>query len=319
VDVDRPYDLVHYLKLLVPRKRIAELYISIGFNKQGKTELYRDLMHHIEETDDRFQVAPGERGMVMSVFTMSTYPVVFKIIRDRFAHPKATSRQRVMGKYQLVYRHDRAGRLVDAQEFEHLRFRRDRFQPALLADLLSQAGQTVSLEGDFVVISHAYVERRVVPLNLYAAQAEDGAARAAVIDYGNSIKDLIAVDIFPGDLLLKNFGVTPNGRVVFYDYDEVCLLRDCRFRSLPSAQSYDEELSDTIWRAVRENDVFPEEFGHFLGLSGSLREVFLAHHADLFDVAYWRRVQERILSGELMHIYPYDQSRRLAHLPATAA
>jgi isocitrate dehydrogenase kinase/phosphatase len=311
VEAERPNDLVRHLKIILPRKRIAELYISIGFNKQGKTELYRDLLHHLAQTGDQFDLAPGERGMVMDVFTMPSYEVVFKIIKDRFRRPKSTTREAVIDKYQLIFRHDRAGRLIDAQEFEHLRFPRTLFTERLLEHLSRDAGRTVTLEGDYVHLRHAYVERRVTPLNIYVHQAGLAAAEAAVADYGRCIKDLLAVNIFPGDLLLKNFGVTGNGRVVFYDYDEVTLVTACDFRDLPARRSAEEELADQPWQAVGENDVFPAEWVRFLGLQGDLREAFIRQHADLFDPAIWRRMQARLNAGELVFVTPYEQSRRL--------
>jgi isocitrate dehydrogenase kinase/phosphatase len=311
VEVERPYDLVHFLKSMMPRKRLAELYIAIGYNKQGKTELYRDLLHHLAASDDQFEIAPGARGMVMTVFSMPAYDVVFKIIKDEFPLPKETTRAAVMAKYRLVFKHDRAGRLVDAQEFEHWQFERRRFSAALLGELQSNAAATVMIDENNVIIRHLYVERQVTPLNIYLREADESAARAAVIDYGNSIKDLAASGIFPGDLLLKNFGVTRHGRVVFYDYDELCLLSECNFRALPPSRTYEEEISAEPWFRVRENDIFPEEFERFLGLQGALRDVFLEHHADLFDPQFWQQHQARLQAGEAIHIFPYSRSKRL--------
>ncbi|MGZ8756187.1 MAG: bifunctional isocitrate dehydrogenase kinase/phosphatase, partial [Acidimicrobiia bacterium] len=274
VETDRPYDLVRFLADLTPRKRSAELYISIGCNKHGKTGLYRDLFRHLALSDQQFEFARGARGLVMVAFTMPGYDIVFKVIRDSFGPPKQTTRQAVMDKYQLVFRHDRAGRLVDAQEFEHLKFERKRFTTELLTELLEKAGRSVSIEGDHVVIDHAYLERRVIPLDLYVREASEQAAREAVSDYGQNIKDLAAADIFPGDMLLKNFGVTRHGRVVFYDYDELTLLRQCNFRVMPEPTTPEEEMASEPWFSVGENDIFPSEFRAFLGLSGELRELF---------------------------------------------
>ena len=311
VDINRPYDLVRFLKSIMPRKRIAELYISIGFNKHGKTELYRDLLHHIATSDDQFEPARGEEGMVMSVFTLPAYDLVFKVIKDHFAYPKNITRQGVMAKYRLVFKHDRAGRLIDAQEFEYLKFDRKRFSGKLLDNLLKQAAHTVNIRNDHIVINHVYVERRVIPLNIYVQEAGEEAARAAIIDYGNAIKDLAATNIFPGDLFLKNFGVTRHGRVVFYDYDELCLLTGCTFRKLPPPRSYEDELSDEPWFTTGENDIFPEEFRHFLGLQDDLRDVFIAHHSDLFEVEFWESIQERLRNGEIIDISAYPPGRRL--------
>ncbi|MCG6918390.1 MAG: bifunctional isocitrate dehydrogenase kinase/phosphatase [Deltaproteobacteria bacterium] len=311
VNVGRPAELVSFLKSIMPRKRIAELYISIGYNKHGKSELYCDLLQHLESSKEKFEIAAGERGMVMEVFTMPDYDVVFKVIKDRFPPSKNTTRQAVMAKYYLVFKHDRAGRLVDAQEFEYLKFDRSRFSPDLLEQLQSVAGGSVEVDDDHVVIKHAYVERRVTPLNLFLSEIDKIKARAAIRDYGQAIKDLAATNIFPGDMLLKNFGVTRHGRVVFYDYDELSFLSDCNFRVMPSSRSYEEELSAEPWFSIGENDIFPEEFSNFLGLKGDLKDLFLQEHSDLFEVDFWHQIQDRIKSQTIMDIFPYEQSKRL--------
>ena len=311
VEAENPHEVIAFLKSILPLKRVAELYISIGYNKHGKTELYRDLLRHLENSDDKFEIARGDKGMVMTVFDLPSYDVVFKIIKDRFAYPKLTTRQEVMDKYQLVFKHDRAGRLVDAQEFEHLQFDRARFSDELLTELLKVAAGSVSVEAGKVHIKHLYTERRMTPLNLYLREADDGAAREAVLDYGQAVKDLAATNIFPGDMLLKNFGVTRHGRVVFYDYDELCLLTDCNFRELPQARHPDEELGSEPWYYVGEDDIFPEEFIRFLGLLPHQRQLFIKAHGDLLGVRFWTQMQARHRAGEVIDIYPYRQSRRL--------
>lgn len=311
VQAERPYDLVRFLQSLMPRKRIAELYIAIGYHKHGKTELYRDFLKHLATSDDQFEIAPGERGMVMLVFHLPSYEAVFKIIKDDFDEPKQVTREEVKAKYNLVFRHDRAGRLIDAQEFEHLAFDRARFAPALLEEMLARAGNTVRVENDRVVISHLYVERRLEPLNLYVRYADSDAVKRAVSDYGYAIKDLAKANIFPGDVLLKNFGVTRHGRVISYDYDELCLITELNFRRLPAARDDDEELAGEAWFYVGANDFFPEEFGKWLGLAPEWKEIFLQQHADLFDTPFWLDVQARLRSGEVIDIVPYAQEKRL--------
>jgi isocitrate dehydrogenase kinase/phosphatase len=311
VDTTRPFELVRFLKTLMPRKRLAELYTAIGYNKHGKTEFYRDFLNHLEASEDQFEKAEGERGMVMSVFTLPSYDVVFKLIKDRFDYPKDSSRSEVMRKYRLVFEHDRAGRLVEAYEFEHLRIPSDRFRPELLEELQSRAGSTVTIEDHYVVIKHVYIERRLRPLNLYLAETNELAARAAVLDYGHAVKDLAATNIFPGDLLPKNFGVTRHGRVVFYDYDELCWLTDCTFRELPIAASYEEEIASEPWFLVHENDIFPEEFPRFLGFRPDLMKTLLTYHGDLFEAAAWRRVQDALRAGNILDIFPYRADKRL--------
>ncbi len=311
IDVESPRGVIGFLTSILPRKRISELYLSLGFEKHGKTELYRDLMRHIARSEERFEVAPGQRGLVMEVFTLPSYEFVFKVIKDSFPPSKVTTREQVMERYRSVLLQDRVGRMIGFQEFEHLTFPRARFSDDLLQRLLAVAGRTVLLEGDRVVIRHLYVERRVIPLDLYIREASAEEARAAVVNWGMALKDLAAANIFPGDILLKNFGVTRHGRVVSYDYDELRLLTACRFLRLPQPHTEEEEMAAEPWFSVGEDDIFPAELRTFLGLDGELREAFLREHSDLFEVELWHRLQERIRRGEVIDFFPYGKGRRL--------
>jgi isocitrate dehydrogenase kinase/phosphatase len=292
----------------MPFKRVDELYNAIGYNKHGKTELFRNLMTYLEHPDARFALAEGDEGMVMAVFTLPAFNLVFKIIKDRFGAPKNTTRQAVMDKYHFVFVRDRVGRLADAQEFEHLEFPRRCFPDDLLAYLLRVAATTVRVDGDRVIVRHVYTERRLIPLNIFLRDAEPDAAREAVVEYGNAIKDLAAADIFTGDMLLKNFGITRNGRVICYDYDELCLLSDCRFRRIPQPTSMEEEFAAEPWFFVGDQDVFPEEFSAFLVPPGEVRDAFLAAHGNLLDPEFWQGVQRRLASGEIVDVFPYRRS-----------
>jgi isocitrate dehydrogenase kinase/phosphatase len=309
---NRPRAVVEFLHSIMPHKRVDELYTSIGHNKHGKTELYRGLVRHLAESDACFERAEGDEGLVMSVFALPSFNVVFKIIKDTFGQPKTTTRRAVMDKYRLVFSRDRVGRLADAQDFEHLAFPASRFPEPLLAHLLETAGESVRVEGDQVVLVHCYTERRVTPLNLFLKRAAAGAAREAIVEYGNAIKDLAGANIFTGDMLPKNFGVSRHGRVIFYDYDELTLLTECNFRRLPRASDLDEEMAAEPWFYVGEHDVFPEEWAAFLVPPGELRDVFLAAHADLLGIDFWREMQERQRAGEMPDVFPYRPERRLA-------
>jgi isocitrate dehydrogenase kinase/phosphatase len=311
VAVECPYRLVRYLQQLMPRKRLIDLYNAIGFHRHGKTEFYRDFIAHLRKSTDRFVVAEGARGMVMSVFTLPSYDVVFKLIKDRFDLPKDTTREDVRRRYRLVFEHDRAGRLVEAHEFEHLRIPGDRFDPELRAELLRDAPSIVKMDGGDVVIAHAYVERRLRPLNLFLRENEAEAIAAAGRDYGQSVKDLAASNIFPGDLLTKNFGVTRHGRVVFYDYDELCFLTDCHFRKMPEARTPEDEIAAEPWFSVRENDIFPEEFLQFLSFPKPALAALLEHHGEIFRVDFWRAIQRQIRAGDIPEVFPYRAERRL--------
>lgn len=319
VEVACPYALVRSLGAVMPRKRLIDLYTAIGYNRHGKTEFYRDFIRHLHNSNDQFVAAEGARGMVMLVFTLPSYDVVFKLIKDRFDPPKESTRAEVMRRYRLVFEHDRAGRLVEAHEFEHLRIGRARFEPELLRDLLRNAASIVRLEGDDVVIGHAYVERRIRPLNLFLLEADEPAVISAARDYGQAMKDLAASNIFPGDLLTKNFGVTRQGRVVFYDYDELCFVTDCNFRDIPEPTTPEQEMASEPWYSVRENDVFPEEFPAFLSLPGAARAALMETHHDIFAADFWRGIQERLRAGEIPRLFPYPAERRLVRRPDAAS
>jgi len=311
VDVSAPRPTIEFLRSIMPMKRIDELYTAIGFHRHGKTEFYRTLVDHLAGSDACFEPTPGKPGLVMSVFALPRLNVVFKVIRDRFRHPKKTSRERVMRNYGLIFVRDRVGRLADAQQYEHLELPRDRFRPSVLDELLTTAGRAVSARDDVVTIEHLYTERRVRPLDLYVEEVEAAEACRVTLDFGQAIKDLAAADIFPGDMLVKNFGVTRHGRVIFYDYDEVAPLTDCRFRVRPEAAYPEAELDDSPPFYVAPNDVFPEEWRAFLGPPGPLRHELHRAHPELFDPGWWRDMQERQRADEVVDFFPYGDDRRL--------
>jgi isocitrate dehydrogenase kinase/phosphatase len=303
---------VVFLRTLLPGKPLDEIYTVLGRAKQGKTERYRHFFRYLDaHPEEKFRHAEGERGMVMAVFTLPGYPLVFKLIRDAFGYPKESNRDEVRKKYALVFNHDRVGRLIDAQEYRHLRFPLAQFEPELLDELLRECSRTVSLEGSDLVVHHCYVERRLRPLNLYVRETPDEVALAAILDYGQAIKDLARSNIFPGDLLFKNFGATRHGRAVFYDYDELCLVQDCRFRKLPEPRNDEEEMHHGAWYHVAEADVFPEQFPRFLGMTESQRAALLAAHGEIFDVGWWQQLQARLKAGELVDVPPYPEALRL--------
>jgi len=313
------------LRSLMPRKPVAELYNAIGLAKQGKTLFYREFLSHLKHSSDQLRIAPGIKGMVMLVFDLPSFPYVFKLIKDHFPPQKDTTREQVQSKYLLVKHHDRVGRMADTLEYSLVALPRERFSDDLLEELLREAPSQIEIsdrDGDGhqeVIIRHLYIERRMVPLNLYLQEALDAgldnpAARAqvehAVIEYGNAIKDMVAANIFPGDMLWKNFGVTRGGKVVFYDYDETEYVTDCRFRTVPEPRTEEEALSGEVWYPVGPRDVFPETFAPFLLGHPAVREIFLRHHGDLLTPAYWQTHQERIRQGYLYDVFPYGQERR---------
>jgi len=310
VDAPVPSRYVRFLLSLMPQKGNAELYNSIGFNKHGKTEFYRDIIGHMKQSDDLYVIAPGIKGMVMTVFTLPSFGVVFKVIKDRFDPPKQVTEEIVREKYRLVSRSDRAGRMADTQEYANFIFYRNRFSEELIAELQRVAPSKLWMDEKWIIIRHLYVERRMEPLNIYLTHAGPDAVRDAMDEYGSAIKQMAAANIFPGDMLLKNFGVTRHGRVVFYDYDEICPLTECNFRKIPEPRNEEDMMSGQPWYTVAESDVFPEEFRLFFSGNPVARSGFEAQHADLYDHRYWQGLQQRIRDGFVFDTFPYRRSKR---------
>ena len=336
VDMEIPSAYVQYLRSMMPRKPRNEIYNALGLAKQGKTLFYRDFLHHLRHSTDKFRIAPGIKGMVMLVFDLPSFPYVFKVIKDYYPPQKDTTREQIKDKYLLVKQHDRVGRMADTLEYSGVGFPRDRFDDELIAEIEKFAPSQLEIsdrDGDGqieVIIKHVYIERRMIPLNIYLQEAFDAgganpndhspaAERAreqierAVEEYGNAIKDLVAANIFPGDMLWKNFGITRNGKVVFYDYDEIEYITDCIFRKVPAPRNEEDEMSGEVWYNVGPHDVFPETFGPFLLGNPAVRQVFMKYHADLLDVAFWQSHKERILAGHVHDVFPYDQDKRFVH------
>ena len=333
VDMEIPSAYVQFLRSMMPRKPRNEIYNALGLAKQGKTLFYRDFLHHQRHSTDKFRIAPGIKGMVMLVFDLPSFPYVFKVIKDYYPPQKDTTREQIKGKYLLVKQHDRVGRMADTLEYSEVAFPRERFEDALIDEIEKFAPSQLEIsdrDGDGqveVIIKHVYIERRMIPLNIYLQEAFDagGAISTAqgpaadrareqiergVVEYGNAIKDLVAANIFPGDMLWKNFGITRHGKVVFYDYDEIEYITDCNFRKVPQARNEEDEMSSEVWYKVGPKDVFPETFGPFLLGNPAVRSVFMKHHADLLDAAFWQAHKERIQSGYVFDVFPYEQEKR---------
>lgn len=314
VSTDVPSALVTFLATMLPTRSYADIYTSIGFQKQGKTLFYREFLHHLQHSSDKLIIAPGIKGMVMTVFTLPSYPFVFKIINDHFPPQKNIDRATVKQRYQMVKTHDRVGRMADTLEFSHVAFPVDRFSDALLEELKITVPSSLTIEGEYIVIRHLYIERRLVPLNIYLETASEEDYDRAVRSYGNAIKDLIGANIFPGDMLLKNFGVTRHGRVIFYDYDEIRPVTEIHVRAIPEARFEEEELSSEIWYETSGSDFFPEQFERFVMNHPKFRQIFLHYHSDLLQPAYWKGVQQNILNKQQRHIFPYSEERRFCNL-----
>jgi len=314
VDCQHPHTLVDFLKGLIPHKTRADLYSAIGFHKQGKTQFYRDFLNHLEASDDKFVLAAGIKGMVMSVFTLPSYPYVFKIIKDKFSPSKNMTKKDVKGKYRLVKLHDRVGRMADTMEYSEVAFPKNRFSEELLEELTKVASSILRYEDDLIIIQHLYIERRMIPLNLYLADASAEQLDEAIYGYGKAIKQLIAADIFPGDMLLKNFGVTRHGRVIFYDYDEITYMNEVNFRVKPVPVTEEQIYAAEPWYSVDPGDMFPEELATFALANPRYRAAFIKHHPELLEASFWQQCQQNVAKGIVEDVFPYPDNLRFCNL-----
>jgi len=315
--VEQPSVLIDFLQSLLPDKKRSELYATIGMHKHGKTEFYRGFIKNLEESDDQFEPAAGIKGMVMCVFVLPSYETVFKIIKDQFTPQKNITANQVREKYSIVKRHDRVGRMADTQEFSNFVFPRHRFSDELIQELKEVASSKVTIREDTIVITHLYTERQMTPLNIHIDSASDEDLHNALDEYGNAIKQLATANIFPGDMLLKNFGITRHGRVVFYDYDEICYLTDMNFRDIPEPRTPEQEMASEPWYSIAQNDVFPEEFRRFLFGKPDIKKKFIDMHGEIFEPQFWRDAQLNIERGLVTDVFPYRRKKRfIRHQPA---
>ncbi|WP_375583069.1 bifunctional isocitrate dehydrogenase kinase/phosphatase [Cyclobacterium xiamenense] len=308
--VEIPSQTVAFLNSVIQHKKLYELYNAIGFNKHGKTSFYRDFTRHLRESEDEFVLAPGIPGMVMTVFTLPSYNIVFKLIKDHFDPPKNMTRQQVREKYKLVGLHDRVGRMADTHEFENFKLPLSRLHPDLMDELKNTVNSLLSIEGDNLIIRHLYIERRLTPLNIFLESCSLKLARIVVNDYAEAILQMAQANIFPGDMMTKNFGVTRQNRVIFYDYDEIEFLDSMTFRQKPKAETYEQIYSSEPWYDIGEKDVFPEDFKRFMIGRADVRDYFIESNPKLFDPEYWKEIQNRLKKGEFIHAFPYPEIMR---------
>jgi len=310
LDMEIPSAYVSFLLSIMPTKSRVDLYAMLGLQKHAKTLFYRELHHHLSHSRDNFVTAPGIKGTVMLVFTLPSFPFVFKLIRDHFDPPKKMTRSQVREKYLLVKFHDRVGRMADTLEYSNVALPMERIDPDLMRELQALAPSSIERDGDSLVIRHVYIERRMTPLNEYLAEASPKRRQQAIKDYGQAIRDLAGADIFPGDMMHKNFGVTRHRRVVFYDYDEICYMQECNFRHIPPARDIVDEMAIDPWYSIAENDIFPETFGSFFFPDPKARKLFYRHHHDLVTVDFWKATRQTIIDGGQQDVFPYPSRRR---------
>lgn len=306
-DTQHPAEVVAFLKELLPNKKTFELYNALGHFKHGKTVFYRNFLSHMQDSDDLFEAAPGIRGLVMAVFHLPSYGIVFKIIKDEFPESKKITRDHVKDCYRMVKMCDRVGRMADTHEYVNFRLPRERMSQALIDELLEVCANSIELTDEEVVIKHLYIERKMTPLNLYLEQElTDDETRHAINELGLCIKQIAAANIFPGDMLHKNFGITRHGRVIFYDYDEICHMHERTFRELP--KSDDPFALDTL--SVSPEDVFPEQFEHFIVGKKHLKALLKELHPELMQPSFWRTAQEKAKLRGIEHFTPYPAAKR---------
>ena len=302
---EHPFQLINFLNHWMPAKSKAQLFINLGYADWGKHLLLRDLLIHRNSTHEMFDFAPGIRGLVMIVFTLPKSNLVLKVIRDTPKPPKENTKEDVITKYNLVATSDRAGRVADAQRYARIDLPAEFFSTELLTELLNQAPSSCQRRGDVIILSDIYLERKLIPMNIYITQQPEIADKI-ILDYGRAIEEMASTNLFPGDLLIKNFGISQEQRVIFYDYDEVCRVTECEFLSLPKNWEEEGVVQNMV---VYPHQVFPEEFPKFL-LPIHQRKVLVEQFPHLFTPLYWKQLQQN-----LGNLFVKDHAPYLPNLP----
>lgn len=313
VDVSAYREMVEYLVQMLPNKNRIDFLAAIGFHNPAKEYLKASLRAKLARPNAHFDFAIGVKGNATDVFSVTGFPFVFKIPRELSKKIDFVGRERIIENYRYVHRIDRVGRMLDGLRFQNMRFKKTNFTPELLAYLQENSPSHVRGEGDDVVFDDIFVQKKVIPLNVYLERADDKHTRSALIGLGECIKELISVGIFPGDLMAKNFGVDSDGKVVYYDYDDVDSVSKFQFRNIPAARNDDEEtmaLTDRI--TAGDYDIFPEQIATFLLRPKDL-EMFRLYHADLLRAEGWNKLKQSYESGEIPDLFPYPESKRLRH------
>jgi isocitrate dehydrogenase kinase/phosphatase len=320
VDIERYDALIVFLQSILPGADLAELYTVLGYNRHGKTEFYRGLHRYVHVSREQFVIAPGKEGAVMIAFTLPNYGSVFKVIKDRPCFlrsphdtPKTLTNEQVRRQYDFVSHRDRAGRMVDTQEFENLRFKRKRFSDLLVKEFAEAATRAVGISDEYIVLRHVYVQRKVVPLPIFFhSEMNPEGIRHVLLDFGYFLKDIAASGVFPSDLFnIWNYGVTPWGRVVLFDYDDVVPIERVTFREKPLPRAeFEETEAEEDWIVASEEDFFVDEIDRFSGIPEPLKGVFKSVHGDLYTLRFWQELAERLSRGELFDVVPYERGKR---------
>lgn len=290
----------------------------------GKIELVKELRSHIRRSGERFELAKGIKGWVMAAFTLPSFPYVFKIIADK-SDKEGAIKSVVKRKYELVHETDRAGRMLDSLTYKNLQFDRELFTQEIIDEITQRAPSEIKMDENKVVLNHVYVQRKVIPLNIYLKEHENDPeeVKRVLEDWGFCIKGLAVAGIWVGDFKSKNFGVTSTGRIVSFDYDELRELdhlefeKQPRWHSLPSADDEESYASPgTAWhdKHAYGRIYLPDEFGN-LEISSFLETVFKKLHPDLFNADYWQKIQTELREGKVPDVFPYALSERLKRQP----
>ena len=310
------HELAAFLHSVMPTRRLGLHYSTIGFNHVGKVAVMNELREELAEHGEVFATAIGFRGSVAIGFAAPSSDYNLKVIRDipteQYKWGDFPGIRAVLDKYRRVHEIDRTGSMLDNIIYYNLELDPAWFEPELLAELLQDAAESVSLRDDAVILKHLIVQRRVRPLPVFFRNATPEEAREVIVNLGHCIKNNAAANVFNKDLDARNYGVSRYHKVYLFDYDALEPLTHVKVRS--NADRFDGEDDVPDWFYEDGVIFLPEEIETGFRIHDrGLRRLFRDVHGDLLTTGYWERMQGVLERGQVPSIRLYPEQRKLDH------
>ena len=303
------HELSEFLHSIIPKRTLGLSYSTIGFNHFGKVAVMEELKEELLSNDGKFDFAIGFKGTVAIGFQSRQSGYNLKVIRnsptEQYKWGMFEGVPSVLEKYSRVHVINRTGSMLDNIIFYRVKLERIWFTNALLEELLNEASECVTLQGNFLFFRHLIVQRRLTPLPVYLETSSQAESEAAVINLGHCIKNNMAANIFNKDLDARNYGVGVFGGVYLFDYDALEKFTEVKIRTNQNQFEGEEEIPEWFFE---DGVVFlPEEIESGLRIpSRSLRRLFREVHGDLLQVGYYERIQDELRVGKVpsVRVYP---------------
>ena len=308
------HELSAYLHSLMPHRALGLHYSTIGYNHVGKVAVIKELKQELEDSGGVLDNAIGEPGTVAIGFAGPQSAYNLKVIRN---HPTSGYKwgefegiDSVKEKYSRVHEINRTGSMLDNIIYFNIALEKRLFSPGLLAELLAEASETVSLHGDAVLFKYLIVQPRMTPLPVFLEHADERQVRYVLESLGDCIKNNAAANIFNKDLDARNYGVSHFLKVYLFDYDALEVMVDVKIRSNLDRFDGEEDIPD--WYFEDGVIFLPEEIEAGLCIRDrEQRQMFREYHGDLLTTGYWENLQYELRQNQVPAIKVYPDTCRL--------